>query len=64
MLGVPEPGAEPVILKVHAAGGRWAVRADGERAAGGGRTVDGERTVDGGHADGSTDGSEHDDGTA
>ena len=64
VLGVPEPGAEPVILKVHAAGGRWAVRADGERAAGGGQTADGERTVDGGHADGSTDGSEYDDGTA
>jgi hypothetical protein len=27
VLGVPEPGAEPVILKVHAAGGRWAVGA-------------------------------------
>lgn len=64
VLGVPEPGAEPVILKVHAACGRWAVRADGERAAGGGQTADGERTVDGGHADGSTDGSEYDDGTA
>jgi hypothetical protein len=59
VLGVPEPGAEPVILKVHAAGDRWAVgAADGEQAA------DGERGADGEQADGSPDGSEHDDGTA
>jgi hypothetical protein len=47
VLGVPEPGAEPVILKVHAVGDRWAVGA-----------------ADGEQADGSPDGSEHDDGTA
>jgi hypothetical protein len=76
VLGVPEPGAEPVILKVHAVGGRWAVgtggerasgggqAADGERAADSGQVADGERTADSGHADGSTDGSEYDDGTA
>jgi hypothetical protein len=53
VLGVPKPGAEPVILKVHAAGGRWAMGA-----------ADGERAADGEQAGGGPDGSEHDDGTA
>jgi hypothetical protein len=65
VLGVPEPGAEPVILKVHAAGGRWAVgAANGERAADGGRAADGEDTAGGEQAGAGPDGSEHDDGTA
>jgi hypothetical protein len=77
VLGVPEPGAEPVILKVHAAGGRWAVGAaaservaEGKHAADGKRTADGERAADsedatdGEQAGAGPDGSEHDDGTA
>ena len=71
VLGVPEPGAEPVILKVHAAGGHWAVgTADGERAADGKQAADGKRTAAGERAAGGKqagrgpDGSEHDDGTA
>jgi hypothetical protein len=52
VLGVPEPGAEPVILKVHAADGHWAVGA-----------ADGEGAADG-QAGRGPDGSEHDDGTA
>jgi hypothetical protein len=53
VLGVPEPGAEPVILKVHAAGDRWILGA-----------ADGEQATDGEQAGGGPDGSEHDDGTA
>ena len=59
VLGVPEPGAEPVILKVHADGDGWVLgAADGEQAA------DGERGADGKQAGRGPDGSEHDDGTA
>jgi len=65
VLGVPEPGAEPVILKVHVAGGNWAVgAADGEGAADGGQAATGGHGADGQQADRGPDGSEHDDGTA